>query len=73
MTVAEKFRYFRHVRGLTQKQLALALGMTVRSVKYIEAGKREPRITTQFKFRDLVERHERENAGRETSATAFNG
>jgi len=65
MTSSEKFRYFRHARKLTQKQLALALGITVRAVKYIEAGSREPRIPTLKKFEELVERH-----GRETTRMA---
>jgi len=57
MTSAEKFRYFRHARGLTQKQLALALDITVRCVKYIENGEREPRMSTMARFRELIERH----------------
>jgi len=57
MTSAEKFRYFRHAKGITQKQLAIALGITVRAVKYIEAGQREPKIETAQKFQELLYRH----------------
>lgn len=57
MTSAEKFRYFRDAHRLTQKQLALALGISVRAVKYIENGERDPRTTTRLKFEELVERH----------------
>ena len=62
MTSAEKFRYFRHAKGITQKQLAIALGITVRAVKYIEAGEREPVYSTRAKFERLVENHAREEA-----------
>ena len=44
---------------MTQVQLARVLGITERAVKYIEAGKREPRISTLGRFLELVARHER--------------
>ena len=66
MKYARKFLTFRIRHGLTQRQLALALGLTIRAVKYIEAGNREPRISTLEKFDRLVENYrlERLNAGR---------
>jgi len=57
MHISTQWRRFRRKRKLTQRQLALALGITTRAVKYIEAGAREPRVSTQEKFEALVERH----------------
>jgi DNA-binding XRE family transcriptional regulator len=51
---------FRKSKRMSQRQLGLALGITTRAVKYIEAGAREPRWTTQEAFDRLVERHQRE-------------
>lgn len=45
---------------MSQKQLALALGITRRAVSYIESGQREPWWKTQEAFDQLVERHARE-------------
>jgi|HubBroStandDraft_6_1064221.scaffolds.fasta_scaffold2262672_1 transcriptional regulator with XRE-family HTH domain len=42
---------------MTQAQLARALDITVRAVKYIEAGQRIPRRSTDERFRALVELH----------------
>ena len=61
MTAAEKFRYFRHAKGITQQQLAIALGITRRAVVYIESGQREPRIETERKFQELVNKHQQES------------
>src|SRR5882762_5263887 len=53
---AREFRKFRG-RRFTQRQLALALGITRRAVIYIEQGEREPRIRTVEKFKLLREKH----------------
>lgn len=52
-----QFRKFRRQRHVTQAALARALGVTVRAVKYIEAGQREPRRETVEKFKAVVDRH----------------
>src|SRR6266478_9024633 len=56
MNWAREFRKFRG-RRFTQRQLALALGITRRAVIYIEQGEREPRIRTIDKFKELREKH----------------
>lgn len=56
---ARNWKAWREKRLMTQRQLALALGMAERSIQYIEAGKVVPRSTTQARFRDLQERHKR--------------
>ena len=56
MNWAREFRKFRG-RRFTQRQLALALGITRRAVIYIEHGEREPRIRTVEKFKLLKEKH----------------
>lgn len=56
---ARNWKAWRERRLMTQRQLAFALGITERSVQYIESGKVKPRSTTQARFRDLQERHKR--------------
>jgi transcriptional regulator with XRE-family HTH domain len=53
------FRRFRRTRRITQAQLAQALGITVRAVKYIEAGERKLGYRTEERFVELVERHKK--------------
>jgi transcriptional regulator with XRE-family HTH domain len=53
---AREFRRFRG-RKFTQRQLALALGISRRAVIYIEQGEREPRVRTVEKFKALQEKH----------------
>lgn len=55
-----RFRSFRQSKRLTQRELALALGITERMVKYIEQGARIPSIKTEQAFDALIERHTRE-------------
>jgi DNA-binding XRE family transcriptional regulator len=55
------WRRFRKSKKLSLRQMALALGITVRAVIYIEAGRNEPSYKTREKFRELVERHENAN------------
>lgn len=55
-----RWKRFREAKGMSQKQLALALGITRRAVSYIESGQREPWWKTQEAFDQLVERHARE-------------
>lgn len=56
------FRHFRRNHRLTQRQLAIALGITVRYVKKIEAGERFPSAALVQRFKDLADCHERECA-----------
>ena len=39
LKISEKIRHLRTGRGLTQEQLAEAMGMTKKSVSFIENGK----------------------------------
>ena len=43
--------------GLTQDQLATALGMTRRGVVFIEAGDRQPNVRTIGAFRNLAAKY----------------
>ena len=58
MNWAREFRRFRG-RKFTQRQLALALGISRRAVIYIEQGQREPRVRTVEKFKELRLKHDR--------------
>lgn len=50
MTTAEKIRQARKAAGLTQKQLAKKLGITVGAISQCETGQRNPKITTLYKI-----------------------
>lgn len=52
------FRHFRRNHSMTQRQLAIALGCTVRHVKYIEAGTRWVSSELMQRFKDLAACHE---------------
>lgn len=54
------FRHFRRNHRLTQRQLAIALGITVRYVKKIEAGERFPGSELVQRFKDLAACYESE-------------
>jgi transcriptional regulator with XRE-family HTH domain len=42
VNIAEKIKEARSQAGLSQRQLAEAVGVTVRAVRFWEAGQREP-------------------------------
>lgn len=46
----------------TQEALAAALGVSRRTVQYVEAGRAVPWLSTQAKFRDLARKCRREYA-----------
>lgn len=67
------FRHFRRNHGLTQRQLALSLGITVRHVKHVEAGTRFVSSELMQRFKDLAACHEREQRVRATTQADFGG
>lgn len=48
------FRHFRRNHRLTQRQLAVALGITVRHVKYVESGMKFPSAELIERFKELA-------------------
>lgn len=44
---------------MSQADLALALGLTSRTVLNIENGHHKPSYTSQYRFKQLQERHKR--------------
>lgn len=60
-SVAAQFRSFRRSKKMTQAMLALCLGISRRSVIYIEMGAKQPTVEHMREFEELVKRH-RENA-----------
>ena len=56
------FRHFRRNHHMTQRQLALSLGVTVRTVKHVEEGSRFASPELMQRFKDLAALHEQEKA-----------
>lgn len=54
------FRHFRRHHSITQRQLAIALGVTVRHVKHVEGGTRFVSPELMQRFKDLAACHEQE-------------
>lgn len=54
---AKQFRAFRKSTRMTQRMLALCLGISRRSVISIETGKHQPSILHWIEFEELVKRH----------------
>lgn len=52
------FRHFRRSHSMTQRQLAVALGVTVRHVKHVEGGTRFVSSELMQRFKDLAALHE---------------
>ena len=50
-----KLHELRKARGMTQKELSEALGVTIRTVTNYENGSREPNIATLIKLADLFD------------------
>ena len=44
MEIAEKIRYFRRMRGLSQEQLAERVEINVNTIRKYENGRRKPKI-----------------------------
>lgn len=76
MNVGERIRYFRHLRGLSQEQLALRAGINTAFLGHLERGLKSPTITTleklvkalEITFEDLfAEKPHTEKAQREAA------
>jgi len=50
MNVGSRIRYFRHLRGFSQEQLALRAGMNPAFLGHLERGLKSPTITTLDKL-----------------------
>lgn len=50
MDVGARIRYFRHLRGLSQEQLALQAGLNPAFLGHLERGLKSPTITTLEKL-----------------------
>ena len=50
MDVGARIRYFRHLRGLSQEQLALQAGLNTAFLGHLERGLKSPTITTLEKL-----------------------
>jgi DNA-binding XRE family transcriptional regulator len=57
ISAAARFRRFRKSKKMSQRMLALCLGISRRSVIYIEQGVKEPSLRHLSEFEALVERH----------------
>jgi DNA-binding XRE family transcriptional regulator len=58
-SAAAQFRAFRRSSKMTQRMLALCLGISRRSVINIEKGVHEPSLRHLNEFEELVERHKK--------------
>jgi DNA-binding XRE family transcriptional regulator len=56
---AREFRQFRQQTNMSQKRLAEAISVCRRTIAYIEAGVHPPRMSTRFRFSNLLQSHER--------------
>jgi len=59
ISAAARFLRFRKSNWMTQRMLGLCLGISRRSVIYIEKGIKEPSIKHLNAFDELVERHKK--------------
>ena len=50
MDIGARIRYFRHLRGLSQEQLALQAGLNTAFLGHLERGLKSPTITTLEKL-----------------------
>jgi DNA-binding XRE family transcriptional regulator len=56
---AREWKRWRQSKLLSQAKLAVALGVTTRTVWNIETGRVTPSYTSQARFKELQERHQR--------------
>ena len=54
---AREWRRWRQEHGLTQQQLASAIGLTRRAVIGIEGGKHRPSVTSRMKLKAMQQRY----------------
>lgn len=55
MTVGEKIRDIRVEKGMTQKELGEALGVSVQTISAYESGRRRPKVETLSRFADALD------------------
>lgn len=53
-TVGQRLRIAREASGLTQADVARAIGTSVSAISMIESGKRDPRASTLLRYADVV-------------------
>lgn len=58
---AREWKKWRLAKLLSQAKLAKAMGVTTRTIWNCEAGIVTPSYTSQARFKELVERHRRNN------------
>lgn len=54
MTIGEKIKHYRKIKGLTQKQLGESLGLSAQAVAQWETGNRKPKNETLEKITDAL-------------------
>lgn len=59
---ARRVKKFRRVYGVSQKQLAAAMGVVFRTVQHIESGEHIPYATTVAKFAEIERNFKAEEA-----------
>ena len=57
MTTGEKIKYYRQLKGLTQKELGDLCGMADSAIRRYELGKANPKIETLGKIADALDIH----------------
>ena len=66
IATSKQWKQFRQVAKISQKTLAEKLGISMRTVAYIEAGEVQPSLNTQLLFNATVQRfytERKQNAG----------
>ena len=65
MKFSENLRQLREKQGLTQKELAEELGISLRAYQYYERNEREPQLSTLIRIADYFDVSLDELVGRE--------
>lgn len=55
MNIGERIRYFRHLRGWSQEQLALRAGLNTAFLGHLERGLKSPTVRTVEKIANALE------------------
>lgn len=71
MKFGDSVRQGRKRRGMTQAELATAVGMSTPSISLIENGEHQPRQSTVKKLSDYLELHDGNEADRGDSPSAY--
>lgn len=48
-------KFYRQSRGLSQEQLAVRAGITVRYIAFLESGQKKPSLTLAFKISRILQ------------------